>query len=93
MHINSLRDNLSTITDIVFFCGGPFLTSVVFLTLHGTLLTTRGRRGFTVLVFFVCFFLFAMVSNAVDTHVIFLRSAPTVKVVRISNTRGGQRQD
>ena len=33
----------------------PFLTSIVFLTLHDTLLTTRGRRGFIVLVFRVFF--------------------------------------
>ena len=46
----------------------PFQTSVVFLTLHDTLLTTRGRRGFIVLVFFfVFFFFFATVSNAADT--------------------------
>ena len=31
----------------------PVLTSVVFLTLHDTLLTTRGRRDFIVLGFFV----------------------------------------
>ena len=60
--------NLSTITDIVFFLWNrhghrllmffftqrPFLTSVVVLTLHDTLLTTRGRRGFIVL--FLIFF-------------------------------------
>ena len=40
--------------DLVFFLTQrPFLTSVVFLTLHDTLLTTRGRRGF--IVFFVFF--------------------------------------
>ena len=55
MEINSLRSNLSTITDIIVFLWNshgrvifffvtqrPFLTSVVFLTLHDTLLTTRG---------------------------------------------------
>ena len=59
-----------TITDITFFLWNrmdvgsfvffsrnvPFLTSVVFLTLHDTLLTTRRRRGFNVLLFFVFFF-------------------------------------
>ena len=62
MEINHLRGNLLTITDIVFFLWNrhgrriliffftqpPFLTSVVFLTLHDTLLTTRGLRGFIV---------------------------------------------
>ena len=69
--------NLSMMTDIVFFCGSatdvrfffprnvPFQTSVVFSTLHETLLIARGQRSFIVLVFFV--FFFAMVSNAVDT--------------------------
>ena len=79
MEMNPLRGNLWTIADIVFFLWNrhgrrilifftqrPFLSSVVFLTLHDTLLTTRGRRGFIVLVFFCCVF-FAMVSNAVDT--------------------------
>ena len=40
----------------------PFLTS---LTLHDTLLTTRGRRGFIVPVFFFVFFV--MSSNVCDT--------------------------
>ena len=66
MEKNSLWCNLSTITDIILFMWNrhgrqslffsrnvPFQTSVVFLTLHDTLLTTRGRRGFIVL---VCFF-------------------------------------
>ena len=35
-----------------FFTQLPFLTSVVFLTLHDALLTTRGRRGVIVFVFF-----------------------------------------
>ena len=61
MEINSLRCSLSTITDIVFFLWNrhgreilffftqrPFLTFVVFLSLHDTWLTTRGRRGFIV---------------------------------------------
>ena len=47
-----------------FFTQRPFLTSVVFLTLHDTLLTTRGRRGFIVLIF-LCFL--GDVFNAVDT--------------------------
>ena len=34
-----------------FFTQRPFLTSVVFLSLHDTLLTTRGRRGLIVFVF------------------------------------------
>ena len=65
MDTNSLRGNLSTITDR---CGRnvPFQNSVVFLTIHDTLLTTRGRRCFIVL-FFRVFFFFAMVSNVVDT--------------------------
>ena len=75
MEINSLRGNVSTMTDIVlflwyrhgrrsliFFTQRPFLSSVVFLTLRDTLLTARGRRGFI-----VCFFRFSMVSNAADT--------------------------
>ena len=56
----------------------------VLLTIHDTLLTTRGQRFF-VSVF--CVMLFAIVSNAVG-HTDFLRSAPKVKVVRISNKRG-----
>ena len=32
------------------------LTSAVISTLHDTLLTARGRRGFIVLVFFIVFF-------------------------------------
>ena len=43
----------------------PFQTSVVFLTIHDTWLTTRGRRGFIVLAFFV--FFFVMSSNVGDT--------------------------
>ena len=39
-------------SELDFFTQRPFLTSVVFLTLHDILLTTRGRRGFIVLVFF-----------------------------------------
>ena len=68
VEINSLRCDLSTITGIVFFLWNrhgrriliffftqrPVLTSVVCLTLHDTLLTMRGRRGFIVLIF--CFF-------------------------------------
>ena len=52
--INSLLGNLSTITDIVFFLRNGHGREIVFvfLTLHDTLLTTRGRRGS----FFVCFF-------------------------------------
>ena len=64
MEINSLRGNLWMITDIVlflwnrhrrrifFFTQRPFLTSVLFLTFHDTLQTTRGRRGLIVLFFF-----------------------------------------
>ena len=55
----------------------------VLLTIHDTLLTARGQRFFL----FLFFFVFAMVSNAVDT-MCFFRSAPNVKVVRISNKRG-----
>ena len=62
MVVKSVRGDLSTITDIIFSCGTvmdvgfffhttSFLTSVVSLTLHDTLLTTRGRRGF--IVFFI----------------------------------------
>ena len=66
MEINPLLGNLWTITDIVFslwnrhgrriltfFTQRPILTSVVFLTLHVTLLTTRGRRGFSVFCVFL----------------------------------------
>ena len=76
MEINPLRSNSSTITDIVvflwnrhgrrilfFFTPRPFLTSVVCVTLHGTLLIARGQRAFFVLVFSF----FSMVSNVVDT--------------------------
>ena len=50
-------------SEILFFflTQRSFLTSVVFLTLHDTLLTTRGRRGFIV------FCLFLMSSNVDDT--------------------------
>ena len=74
MEINPLGGNLLTVTDIVFFLWNrhgrrilifftqrPILTSVVLLTLHDTLLTTRGRRGFIVFLFFV------MSSNVGDT--------------------------
>ena len=69
MEINPLRCSLCAITDFVLFCetdidvrsGFPrniiFQTSVVFLAIHDTLLTARGRRAF----------FFAMVSKAVDT--------------------------
>ena len=53
----------------------------VLLTIHDTLLTTRGGRGFIVL-FFSCFF-FAVVSNVGDT-MWFQPSALNVEVVRIS---------
>ena len=54
MEINSLRINLSTITDIVFFFLEPSIDLVdVPLTMHDTLLTTRGRRGFNVFLFFM----------------------------------------
>ena len=75
MDINLLRVTLCTITDIVFslvepsrtsdvdfFTQRPFLASVVFLTLHDTLLTTRGSRCFIVF-----FFFFVMSSNVGDT--------------------------
>ena len=45
-----------------FFTQRPFLTSVVFLTLHDNLLTTGGRRSFH------CFCVFyVMSSNVGDT--------------------------
>ena len=92
MERNSLRGNLATIADIVFFLvewswtsdhvffftQRPFLASVVFLTLHDTLLTTRGRRGF--FFFFFCFF---MMSSNVDDPMWFMRGALNVHVVRI----------
>ena len=53
-------------------------TSVVFLSIHQTLLIARGQR---------VFFFFAMVSNAVDT-MWFLHSAPNINVVSNSNKRG-----
>ena len=53
-------------------------TAVMFLTIHDSLLTARGRQGF---------FFFSMVSNAVDT-MCFLYSAPNVNVARNSNNRG-----
>ena len=56
----------------------------MFLTLHDTLLTTRGRRAF--IVYIVSVFFFVISSNVGDT-VLFLRSAPNVNVVRISKTR------
>ena len=56
----------------------PSLTSVVFETLHDTLLTTLGRRGFTVHFFFLRW------PQMLLTQCDFLRSAPNVKVVRIS---------
>ena len=37
-----------------FFTQRPILTSVVFLTLHDTLLTTRGRGGFIFLFSYFC---------------------------------------
>ena len=67
MEIDTMWCTLSTITDIVFFLWNrrgrrffffvprPLLTSVVFLEHHDTLLTTRGRQGFIVLVFISCF--------------------------------------
>ena len=77
MEINSLQGTLSTIPDVVLFCGTafdvrscfffphniPFPTSVVLLTRHCTLLTARGRRVFFVSVLCVS----SMASNAVDT--------------------------
>ena len=46
--MNSLRGNLSTITDIVFFLGGrePGIDMDVLLTNYGTLLTTHGQLFF-----------------------------------------------
>ena len=82
MDINSLRGNLSTISDIVFSCGTvidvrscfvffftqrPFQTSVVFLTIHDTMLSARG----TLFCFCLMRFFFAMASNAVDTMIFF----------------------
>ena len=58
----------------------------VLLTIHDTLLTARGQRFFFVPVLCV-FFVFAIVSHAVDTKW-FLCSAPNVNVVRNSNKRG-----
>ena len=73
MEINSSRANFCTSTDLVLFCGTAIdvrsffhttfpSTSVVFLTIHDTLLTADKRRVFCVSV--SCVFL---VSNAVDT--------------------------
>ena len=45
----------------------PFLLRLCSLTLHDIRLTTRGRRGFMFRVFFFVFYVFVMVSNAVDT--------------------------
>ena len=70
MEINSLRVNCRRLQIVFFFffflwyrhgrrifffpLNVPFQTSVVFLTLHDTSLTTRGRQGIIVL-FFVFF--------------------------------------
>ena len=76
MEINFLRSSSCTIAEIDLFLWNshgreilffprniPLPTSVVFLTVHGTLLTARGRRVFSVSVFYV----FSMASNAHDT--------------------------
>ena len=102
MEITSLRSNLSTIADVIF-CGtatavGSFFSPrlVPFLTIHDTLLTARGRRGFTVLVFFFSFFFFFLRwSRMLLTQSDFLRSVPSVNVARHSkqarvNGRGNE---
>ena len=61
MEVDPLWGNSCTIADIVVFCGTvidarscffprniPFQTSVVFLTIHNTLLTARGRVFLTI---------------------------------------------
>ena len=53
-------------------------TSVVFLTIHDTLLIARGQRSFLVSVFFFFAFFVFRWSRMLLTQCVFLRSAPNV---------------
>ena len=70
-------------SDLFFFTQRPPLTSVVFLTL---MIHCGPHVDDGVSLFFLSFFL--RWSQMLLTQCDFLRSAPNVKVVRISNKRG-----
>ena len=95
MELNRLRGNLCTIAGIVLFCGTAINvrffffaqhspTSVVFLTIHDTLLTARGRR-FSLFLSYA--FFFAMVSNDVDTMRVFAQCSECQRVHNFKQAR------